>query len=402
MSKIRFSITDSLWVRGEAIAKKQRNAISETQALLERGAKVFFLKGAQGKDPLVGRIDNESLKQLKQLLWKNDAHIILGWLHPSELNGLLPLLRERKNFSIIVDDWWVHPHWFIREAEYVLFRKYHGIAVRLGKSTFLNGHQAPLLLDPRAQISKYSLVGAALRPLALAAAPFANLWKKWQRLKEPIVPERLLYFPFSVEPANIPISPGTPKYDFANTGGCCGIWLMRDAYAPFQHTFANLYHDRRVLTDAIAGFENNPFKFYDCRRENRTLPYHEYILKNQQSRFLITSGGLHDSTVPKYTEYAGVGTPMIGRGLPFEYPWLDDCLFPVDMMNATPSQIKPLLHQALDCYPKLRENCLNCRDRLIKLYDLQTLLDVLQIQADGNPVPPGYLKVDLKLPAGKP
>ena len=26
------------------------------------------------------------------------------------------------------------PHWFTREAEYVVFRKYNGIAIRLGKA----------------------------------------------------------------------------------------------------------------------------------------------------------------------------------------------------------------------------------------------------------------------------
>jgi len=113
---------------------------------------------------------------------------------------------------------------------------------------------------------------------------------------------------------------------------------------------------------------------------------------------LIASGGLHDAAVPKYTEYACVGTPMIGRGLPCEYPWLDDCLFPVDMMHLTRESLKPLLNQALDRYPSLRQNCLNWRDRLLKLYDLQNLLDMVQEQADGKPIRQGYLKNGLNTP----
>jgi hypothetical protein len=33
---------------------------------------------------------------------------------------------------------------------------------------------------------------------------------------------------------------------------------------------------------------------------------------------------------------------------------------------------------------------------LLKQYDFNTLLDMLQEQADGKPVRPGYLRVDLK------
>lgn len=387
MSKIHFSITDSLWVHGEDIATTQRNAISETQALRARGARIFLLKGTG---------DTDGLKRLKRQLWQSDTHVILSWLHPKELKVLYPLLRERKNFSLLTDDWWIYPYWFMREAEYVLFRKYHGIAVRLAQAAFLSGAKPPWLLDPRPYVCKYTIIGICMRPIVLAVSPLVNLWKWWQRHNELIDPQKLLYFPFAIEPTNVPLSKEKPQYDFANTGGTCGIWFMRDPYAPFQYTFANLYHDRKLLTDAIARFEGNPFKFYDCGREKNRLTYAEYLLKNQQSRFLITTGGLLDTTVPKYMEYACVGTPMIGRGLPFDYPWLDDCLFPVDMMHLTPEQIKLVLQQALDSYPRLRQNCLNWRERLLKLYDLQTLLDLLQAQADGQQIPPDYLKHDVK------
>jgi hypothetical protein len=388
MAKVPFSILRSVWVRGEKICRTQRNAISETQALRERGAKIFLLKGAE---------DAESLKELKELLWRTDEHVVLSWLHPAELKALQPLLKDRKNFSLLADDWYIHPYWYMREAEYLLFRKYDGLAVRLGRAPFLTGGRPPVLLDPRADISWYPLLAAALRPAVLAASPLMDAWQWWQRRGEEIDPARLLYFPFAIEPGNVPVGTGETQYDFSNTGGTLGVWVMRDAYAPFHYSFANLYRDRELVTDAIAKWEGKPFRFYDCRREKRLLPYAEYTRKNQQSRYCIASGGLHDATVPKYMEYACVGTPMIGRSLPYEYPWLDDCLFPVDMLAASPRTIKPILEQALECQPKLRQNCLNWRERLLKLYDLQTLLDVVQEQADGKPVRPGYLKKDLKL-----
>ena len=92
---------------------------------------------------------------------------------------------------------------------------------------------------------------------------------------------------------------------------------------------------------------------------------------------------------------------MIGRGLPFEAPWLDECLFPVDIMRTTRDRLKPLLHEALERHAKLRENCLNWRDRLLKLHSPHAILEMLQAQLDGQPIPPGYLKVDLKNPATK-
>jgi hypothetical protein len=365
------------------MTRTQRNAISETAALRARGANLFMLKGAT---------DTEGLAKLKQLLWKSDVHIILSWLLPAELNALVPILKERRNYSILTDDWYTHPYWFLRHAEYVLFRKYNGIAVRLGQAAFVPGAQPPLLLDPRPQVSKFSIVASILRPALVGISPFADLWNRWRRRGDEISAKKLLYFPFAIEPSNVPLSTKEPQYDFANTGGACGIFLMRDPYAPFRYSFANLYEDRRRLVDSIAHFENNPFTFFDCRREKGLIPYDQYILKNQQSRFLVATGGLHEATVPKYMEYACVGTPMIGRALPYEYPWLSECLFPVDIMNLDAQRLKPLLHEALERYPVLRENCLNLRDRLLDLYSIHRLLDMVQAQADGTPIPEVYLR----------
>ena len=71
-------------------------------------------------------------------------------------------------------------------------------------------------------------------------------------------------------------------------------------------------------------------------------------------------------------------------------------MFPVDVMNLNADQLKPLLHEALGRYPVYRENCLRWRDRLLELYDINRLLDLLQSQAQGQAIPPGYLKKDLK------
>ena len=83
---------------------------------------------------------------------------------------------------------------------------------------------------------------------------------------------------------------------------------------------------------------------------------------------------------------------MIGRSVPWEAPWFDDCLFPVDIKHSTPGSIKPVLREALERHSVLRNNCLNWRERLLKMYDPMTLLDMLQDQIDGQPIPPAYLK----------
>ena len=384
MTPRRIKIDECLWVRGEII-DRQRNSRSEAASLRGRGAKIFMLKNCQ---------DTDGLQRLNGLLRQSDVHIILSRLLANELAAIQPLLRKRKNFSVVVDDWWSMPQWFLREAEYIIFRNYNGLAVRTGQASLVDGPQPPLLLNPFPQFAKYSAIAALLRPAAPILSPLVDAANAWRRRGESVNPKRYLYFPFPVNIADVPLKEEKLEFDFSNTGGTTGIWLMRDPFVSFKYTFANLYYDRERLTDFIAKYENQPFKFYDCRREKRQLPYDEYIRKNQQSRFLITSGGLQKTSVPKYLEYACVGTPMIGCGLPFEYPWLDDCLFSLDPMRLSPAQLKPLLYQALDRYPAIRENCLNWRDRLLKLYDLNVLLDMMQAQIDGHPIPAGYLRPD--------
>jgi hypothetical protein len=387
----RISLNECLWVYGEDIYQSTRNARAEIDALAVRGAKIFKLK--------IGA-DADDLKQFRRLIRQSDAHVILTRLHPKELTALKPILKDRKNFSVVYDDWWIMPHWFTREAEYVIFRKYNGIAIRLGKAGWAKD-SPPLLFNPWPAVSKYSLAAGALRPLALAAAPFVNAANHFRRQTENTDPGRYLYLPYAVVANDLPLKKDVPyKYDFANTGAISGIWVMRDPFAPFEHTFAALYCDRVRLIRMIQSLANDPFTFY--HNQGKFNPWNAYVELTCQSRFVVSTGGLQDTLGPKHLEYVCLGAPMIGRGVPFEAPWLDECLFPVDIMRTTASELKPRLHEALERQTVLRENCLKWRDRLFQLHHPDALLDMLQAQIDGQPVPPGYLKVDVKNPSTLP
>jgi hypothetical protein len=85
---------------------------------------------------------------------------------------------------------------------------------------------------------------------------------------------------------------------------------------------------------------------------------------------------------------------MFGRRLPFEFPWLDQCLFPIDPATVTRHNIRAKLNEALSLYPKLRENCLNLREPLLRQYHFETLLRMAQDQIEGKPIPDGYLTPD--------
>lgn len=385
MPKARIRLNECIWVYGEDIYLGTRNARPEIDALKPRGATVFMLKTHADKD---------SLEQLRRLVWQSDAHVILTRLHPRELMSIKPILAGRKNFSVFYDDWWIMPHWFSCQAQFVVFRKYNGIAIRLGKARW-SKDSPPLLFNPFDSVTKYSFSAGVLRLPALAISPIVNATNRFRRPMEDTDPRRYLYFPYAIIADDLPLHAGIqPQYDFANTGSICGIWIMRDPFAPFEHTFANLYCDRLRLTQMIQSFQGHPFKFY--HNQGKHFAWDAYVEKTRQSRFVVATGGLQDTLGPKFLEYVCLGTPMIGRGVPFEAPWLDDCLFPVDVMHSTPAQLEPLLHDALERHSLLREKCLNWRDRLLKLHDPHALLDMLQAQFDGQPIPPGYLKVDLK------
>ena len=96
-SRHRLVIKECLWVCGGSQTTFQRHAIRDLGALRERGAKIFVLKSHK---------DTEGLEQLGRLLRQTDDHVILGWMEPYKLAAIHPLIRERKNFSIMGDDWW--------------------------------------------------------------------------------------------------------------------------------------------------------------------------------------------------------------------------------------------------------------------------------------------------------
>jgi hypothetical protein len=357
----------------------------EMAAVRERGAQVFVLNSEN---------DVQGLEELGRKLRQSDVHVVLIWLRPRELKILYPILRERKNFSIVVDDWWLCPRWFSREADFILFRIYSGIPVRLGQARMVNS-PPPAFLWPRDNPTIYGTQAALLRLPTLVLWPLADAWKWFDRQRETIRPEGLLYFPLSVDAGAVPLRDTPIKNDFALTGNTVGIWLMRDPYASFRYTFANLYHDRKVLMDLVRQFDGKPYAVYDWRKSSPAVPpksWEEYVRIVRESRFVLSTGGLHDSGLPKHLEYACLGTPMIGRQTVYEFPWLEDCMFNLEDLSMSAGKMKELLAQAMDRYPVLRENCLKWREKLLKLYDIHCLLDMLQAQANGQAIPPGYLK----------
>ena len=379
MHKIR--LIDCLWVRSPSLSE-QILFRPITRALGQKNCKLYSLRL---------KTDPDSLPKLKQLLWKTDDHVILHGLWPFELRALKPLLERRKNFSVLLVDWWQCPFWFTRNAEYVIFNLYGGIAARTRGARFCNGWKPPAFAWPERPVP-YEFACAALRPAALLAQPFLNSRDQHRREEDVIRPERLIYFPIPVSAEDLPFRDEKPEHDFCNTGATCGFWVIRDPYASAKYNFVNLYSDRKRLFDLILKLEGRPYKIFDSRRFRERLSWEAYCGSVRRSRFVISTGGIHQASVPKYIEYACFGTPMIGSTLPYEFPWLDKCLFPIDGLRVTPERLKEKLEEAFELQPKLRHNCLGLRDTLLRLYDPVRVFDMAQDQIDGKPVPPGYLR----------
>lgn len=375
-------VENCLWVRSPNSEHPIFRPISS--ALEARGAQTFSLKM---------KADRESLPKLKELLWKTDKHVILHGLLPEELRAIKPILAERKNFSMALIDWWTSPWWYTRHAEYLLFNLYNGVAICKGLATFGNGFKAPLLSAPEMMIP-FHIASSILRAPALVAAPFREMLQRRRRELDNRDPKRLLYFPISSNTSDVPSwTPAPDEYDFSNTGATYGIWHMRDAYAPARYDFANIYKDREALIDGIKKFENAPYKVFD-RRGRARLTWSEYCRTVQRSRFAIATGGVHEASIPKYLEYVCLGTPVLGRPLPYEYPLLRPCIFTADALHSSPAELKAKLDEALAAQPKLRENCLAVREKVIALYDSQAILDLLQAQLDGKPIPTDYVQLN--------
>ena len=373
-------LKDCLWLRGEFM-DSQAGAAGERRSLERLGMKVDILKN---------RNDLPGLARLRRVIWNSDEHVVLSRLAPRELKALFPIFKDRRNFSIVVCDWWSVPYWFTKNAEYQLYNLYNFLAVRSGRAPFARFRETPLLQRPDNN-NWYTWTMQALRLVNLAACPVTELLNERRRRTEPLDQKRMIYFPLAVEKEDVPLRDEEVKYDFSTLGSTNGLWLMRDPFAPSYFTGANLYSDRRYLVEQIMACEGDSFRIYSVGREKRFPPWVEYCQIARQSRFTFSTGGLHEAAVPKYIEFACLGTPMIGRHLPFEFPWLDRCLFPLDPTTVNPHNIRARLDEALSLYPKLKENCLNLREQLLRLYGFENLLQMAQDQIDGKPIPDGYL-----------
>ena len=358
-----------------------RGVAAERHVLRELGVRIETLKN---------RHDSEGLSRLRQIAWKTDDHIVLARLLPVELKALYPIFKDCGNFSIMEHDWWITPHWYTRKARYILYNNYTAFTVRRGQAPFAQFRTVPFLQLPEIY-RRYLLTMLAVRLGSLALYPLLESMNWWRRRTEAVRPEQMIFLPYAVREDELPLPETEIKYDFSSLGGTNGIWFMRDPFAPSYYTGANLYADRRRFIDLIMACNGDPFRVYDVRTEDRFVPWEEYCQITRQSRFTLATGGLHHRAVPKFLESTCLGTPMIGRPLPFEFPWLEKCLFPLDLATLTRHNIRAKLSEALSLYPKLRENCLNLRGQLLQQYSFESLLRMAQDQIDGKPIPDGYL-----------
>ncbi|HEX5399640.1 MAG TPA: hypothetical protein VFY06_11395 [Verrucomicrobiae bacterium] len=373
-------LADCLWLQG--IVARFPLFLPITKGLEARGVRPLILPA---------RSDRAGWRALKDRIWKTDQHVMLHGLRADELRHLYAIFKERRNFSVFLVDWWTSPFWFTQNAEYALFHLYNGIATRAKGTPFCNGWEPPML-SMAEQLVSFQVACAGLRPTALLAQPFCDWRDQRWRSRDVVDPDRLIYFPIPVIAENLPFREESPKYDICSIATTCGFWFMRDAYAPAKYNFVNLYLDRKRLLDLAQKFEGRPYSFFDRRRHRGGFSWEAYCQSLRQSRFAISTGGIHEASVPKYMEYICLGTPLIGSKLPFEFPWADQCLYPIDGLHVTPEELKVKLKEAFELQPKLRQNCLNLRDTLLRMYDPVRLFDMAQDQIDGKPVPPGYLR----------
>jgi hypothetical protein len=380
--KSRLVVDQCIWIRGANDAQPILHPLKA--ALSERGVPTLVLNGPG---------DTEGIERIRQVVWNTDTHVILDALMPGELARLRPVFNERKNFSISFLDWWLSPFWFTENAEYQFYRFYNGIAVRRGMCRFVEADRRAPLIDLPAQFGRFAMICVAARLPALAAAPWLELQRRRDKQLEKVPLERMFYFPNVITAAQVPLPPEAAEYDFSNVSSTDGYWLLRDPHTSAWLNFANLYCDRKRINDLVQECSRGVHRVFDLRRSPR-LNWDAYCRVIRQSRYTIATGGLHKAGLSKYLESACLGTPMIGEDLPFEFPWLSECLIPVDTLHVTAARLKEQLTEALARHGQMRENCLKARETILKLYDPHRVLDLLQAQADGQPLPPGYLKAE--------
>ena len=367
-----------LWIRSKNADQPVFRPLM--RSLQQRGVSVVMVQVA----------DAAAMRQLREQVWKSDQHVIFQGLLPAELNALRPVFAERRNFSVMPVDWWLTPFWFAQHATFNIFHTYNGFQVRAGATPFVPGKWPPVFSLPQ-RLIPYEIQSTLLRPLAWLSAPLVEMWKWRQRAAAALSASRLVYFPYPIAAEEVPLQEESPRYDFTSMGATMGTWLMRDPFVPAALNFANLYADRQRLINLIGRLHPQPFTVFDRRRNDTWFPWEELTRIIRQSRFMVCTGGVHHNAIPKFLEYACLGVPMIGAVLPWEFPWLEQCMINVDPLRISLAELKPRLAEAVEQHPRLRQNCLALRETILKLYHPDNLLAMLQEQIDGGPVRPGYL-----------
>ena len=389
----RIQLTKCIWVLDRA-SQKHRHCAGYARALAALGVRTEQYEHAR---------DAESVARVSQVLRSTDEHVVFFFVGPATFRAFYPVLKERRNYTVITDDWWNTPHWFVRNADYVLFRTFSFLAVRLGLGRFAPFGETPVLTMPQ-PLTRFGLIMTAARLTSLALTPVLQMMKAWQRTLETTPIERMIYFPYALRGEDVTFDANpTYRYDFSNVSNIYAPFISQDPFVPCWFTGANFYADRNRLVKSMLAWEGQPFRLLNWQGRNRVggSLYDELCDVVRSSRFTVATGGIHQNPVSKFIENVCLGTPMIGRRLPYEHAWLDQCLFPIDTFTVNAGNIKPKLEEALALQPKMRESCLGLRDELLERYSFENVLRMAQDQIDGKPIPPGYLKVDFRsAPAG--
>ncbi len=321
-------------------------------------------------------------------LWRKVAatgkHVMLDF--PGVLPGwFYRRLAARGNFSMGFCDWWSAP--LVPNADYLIFRHYHAIeAIQRGGCVVLEG-PVPIV-SPVETATKWALLNTTLRLACLPLLPFrgALMWRQRRRWRPS--KRSLLYLPFCVDLPETIEPPPIKLHDFANLGTTYLYAWIRNPFFPTHASFINLYEDRRRLVTTLLRHEGNPFRVFDHRR---TPVYGmETLRAATTARYAVATGGLHRASIAKFLEFAAVGVPMIGRRPGREFPLLRDCVFEV-APYAGEEAIKSAYEKALEAYSAYQMAADAVRGPVRALYAPERLLDLLQAQVAGQPVPPEYL-----------
>src|SRR5262245_43027413 len=113
---MRIGLDNCLWVSSPNI-QEQHVFGPILRAVERRGVKMWSLDNCSP----------ESLQKFRDRVWKSDDHVIFHGMLPKELHALYPIFKERRNFSVLLVDWWTSPFWFTQNAEYIIFHNYSGV-----------------------------------------------------------------------------------------------------------------------------------------------------------------------------------------------------------------------------------------------------------------------------------